>query len=266
VTNDDRRLRYSDVDSALAWAALPMVTTDMQTVKAYLIGRNDDKSPQEVKPRQVDLALVRAMKAIHQAAPSLSAPRRAAALFAGDILFSATYGLPSADSSQTITNALPAIGIDLSDDGEDGRYYTHTWLWDAYRTDSTGRAGRLAAVRLLSMWWPEGSSCDGEEYKRIIEHGEAALARGNDDPRIHYYLASAYKTIYDLAHWESSEYGNTAAYKSQAESARLKAIEHYRVALRSLPDRATRREAWLKGMRLLLRRSGEQPEYLCLPD
>ena len=162
---------------------------------------------------------------------------------------------------------MPSLGISFEKDPEGYGYQNpRAWLWEAYHTDSTGRAGRAAFVELLGLRWPDDNSCTGNEYKGVIEHGEAALARGDDNPLIHYYVGSAYKTIYDLAHYENSEVGNPAAFKSQAESARLKAIEHLRAAVQSLPNGTTRREAWMKAMRMILHRSGEQPEYVCFSD
>jgi len=266
-----RRIREPEhdlraADSALAWANMPAVTADLKTVIAYLRTR-DLSNTSELKPAQVDVPLLRALRAIHQAAPSLPPSRRAAALLAGDVALGNTYWLPSADSGKAIVNALPSLDITMEvEESEGGRYYAHDWLWEAYRADSTGPAGRSAFVQLLGMRWPENNSCDGDEYKRVIERGEAAVARGNNDPLIHFYLGSAYKTLYDLAHYENSEVGNPGAYKAQAGPARLKGIEHFRTALQSLADPALRREAWLKGMRLILSRSGEQPEYVCFAD
>jgi hypothetical protein len=54
--------------------------------------------------------------------------------------------------------------------------------------------------------------------------------------------------------------------REQAEPARLKGIEYFRAAVQSLPEGAMRREAWAKGMQLVMRRSGEQPEYVCYED
>jgi hypothetical protein len=263
---EDRQALYRNVDSAASWAAMPAVATDLKTVIAYLRTRDENK-PQELRPPRVDVALLRALSAIHQAAPSLSVPRRAAALLAGDVALAATFSTPSADSNGAIVRALPSLGISFEQDPEGYGYQNpRAWLWEAYRMDSTGRSGRAAFVELLGLQWPDNKSCSGDEYKRVIEHGEAALARGDSDPLIHFYVGSAYKSIYDLAHYENSEVGNPEAYKSQAEPARLKGIEHFRASLESLPDRATRREAWMKAMRLLLHRSGEQPEYVCFPD
>jgi hypothetical protein len=100
----------------------------------------------------------------------------------------------------------------------------------------------------------------------MIEHGEAELSKGDNNPLIHFYVGSAYKSIYDWANFGTDEMVAPASVKAQAESARLKAIEHFRVALESLSEPPLRREAWTKAMRLILHRSGEQPEYVCFPD
>lgn len=263
---EDRQLRYRYVDSAAVWAGMPAVATDLKTVIAYLVAR-DENDGKERRPSSVDIGLLRALRAIHQAAPSLPPPRRAAALFAGDIMLDATLNTSSADTNSAIMRAMPSLGITFRKIEGYGYANPRAWLWEAYRLDSTGRAGRAAFVELLGMQWPDDKrDCPGDEYQRVIDHGEAALKRGDDNPLIHYYLGSAYKTIYDLAHFENSEVGNPSAYASQAEPARLKGIEHFRAALESLPDHATRREAWIKAMRMILQRSGEQPEYVCFPD
>jgi len=139
-------------------------------------------------------------------------------------------------------------------------------LWQAWQLDSTGRSGRAAFVRLLGLWWPVSDQCSGDEYARMIEQGEAELKRGDNNPAIYFYVGSAYKSIWDFAHFENEEVGPPSRVKEQAEAARLKGIEYFRVAVQSLPEGEMRREAWAKGMQLMMRRSGEQPEYVCLPD
>ena len=108
--------------------------------------------------------------------------------------------------------------------------------------------------------------CKGDEYARMIEKGEAELKRGDKNPAIYFYVGSAYKSIWDFAHFDNDEQGPSASVKEQAEPARLKGIEYFRAAVQSLPEGAMRREAWSKGMQLMMRRSGEQPEYVCFSD
>jgi hypothetical protein len=263
---EDRQQLYTNVDSAVAWAAIPAVATDLRSVLAYLRAR-DENNPKELRPAVIDAALLRALKAIHEAAPTLAPPRRAAAMLAGDIALNATFETPAADSNKAILRALPSLGLSLTENAQGyGWENPRAWLWEAYRLDSTGRAGRAAFVELLSLQWPADKSCAGNEYQRVIDHGEAALAHGDNNPLILYYVGSAYKTIYDIAHYDNEEIGRPSGTTPQSEAARLKGIEYFRAALKSLPDRTTRREAWMKAMRMMLHRSGEQPEYLCIED
>ena len=265
---EDARLRYRDVDSALALANVPAVATDLQTVLSYLRQVNED-TPDSVRPARPDDALLRAVKATHDMAPSLPAPRRAALLLATDIVLFAVLPTLGDNAKDPVRIKLQAAGITFDNLPIDQEVQnTRPWLWEAYRLDSLGRIGELAFTELLSQGWTTRGACADTvtEYKAIIEHGEAALKAGRTDPRIHFYLGSAYKTIVDLSNWDAPDYNNPAEYKTQAETARVKGIEHFRIALRSLADPAMRKLAWTKAMRLMLRRSGEQPEYYCFYD
>ena len=266
-TAEDRKSLYRNVDSAIVWAALPNVATDVRTVLTYL--RTHDEDNPTKRPPEVDTALLRALKATRDVAPSLPPPRRAAALLAADVVLFATVPFLPADSTIALRRALTTLGITFDDlHISQSVQNTRPWLWEAYELDPLGRAGRAAFIELLAQGWTTRGACleGGNEYAQIIAHGERALSKGDNNPLIHFYVASAYKTIYDMANFGDSEYFDSDAAKPQAESARLKGIEHYRRALESLPDRALRREAWTKAMRLILQRSGEQPEYLCFYD
>jgi hypothetical protein len=262
----DQQQKYSDVDSALVWAAVPSLTSDLKTVLTFLKGR-DPENISEVRPAQVDIALLRAIRTIHDVAPTLSPQRRAAALIAGEVTLFAAYGVASTDSNRKVYRTLDSLGISFARlPRENGVKNTHAWLWQAWQLDSTGHAGRAAFVRLLGLWWPVTDECKGDDYSRIIKAGEAELKRGDNNPAIYFYVGSAYKSIYDFAHFENEEVGPPPIVKEQAEAARLKGIEYFRVAVQSLPEGEMRREAWAKGMQLMMHRSGEQPEYVCFPD
>ena len=101
LSADDRQLLYRSVDSAAVWAGIPGLATDLKTVVAYLRTRDENK-PGELRPPSIDVALIRALRAIHEGAPALPPSRRAAALVAGDIALAATFSTPSADSNSAI--------------------------------------------------------------------------------------------------------------------------------------------------------------------
>ena len=187
----------------------------------FLKGR-DPENISEVRPAQVDVALLRAIRTIHDAAPTLPPPRRAAALMAGEVTLFAAYGVASTDSNRKVYRSLDSLGISFARlPGANGVKNTHAWLWQAWQIDSTGRAGRAAFVRLLGLWWPTTDECSGDEYARIIQQGEAELKRGDNNPAIYFYVGSAYKSIWDDAHFEiPGEVEPPPGVKEQAESAR----------------------------------------------
>ena len=262
------KVLYQDADSAIAWAGLPKIATDLQQVLAHvrsIAGKGDTSA----YPR-VDEALLRAVKGTHDIAPTLSPPRRAAALLAADIVMFAAHPYFGSNSASPLRNSLESLGMTFTDLPIDQLVQNdRPWLWEAYRLDPMGRAGHAAFVELLGNGWTTKGACKepGDEYERIIEHGEADLRSGDKDPMVHFYVGSAYKTIFDAANVSpDDEYVDRRRFTAEAESARLKAIDHYRIALASLTDRTVRKDVWNRVMRLLLGRSGEQPEYICFYD
>jgi hypothetical protein len=262
------RVLYQNADSAIAWAGLPKIAADLQQVLTH-VRRIAGKGDTLTYPR-VDEALLRAVKGTHDIAPTLSPPRRAAALLAADIVMFAAHPYFASNSASPLRDSLESLGMTFTDLSIDQLVQNdRPWLWEAYRLDPSGRAGHAAFVELLGKGWTTKGACKepGEEYNRIIEHGEADLRRGDTDPMVHFYVGSAYKTIFDAANVSpNDEYVDRRSFTAQAESARLKAIDHYRIALASLTDRTVRKDVWNRVMRLLLGRSGEQPEYICFYD
>lgn len=264
----DPQVLYQNADSAMAWAGLPKIAADLQQVLTHVrktAGRGDTLT----YPR-VDEALLRAIKGTHDIAPTLSPPRRAAALLAADIVMFAAHPYFSSNTASPLRNSLESLGMTFTDLPIDQLVQNdRPWLWEAYRLDPSGRAGHAAFVELLGKGWTTKGACKepGNEYERIIEHGEADLRSGDTDPMVHLYVGSAYKTMFDAANVSpNDEYVDRRSFTADAESARLKAIDHYRIALASLTDRRVRKDVWNRVMRLLLGRSGEQPEYICFYD
>ena len=263
----DTRFAYRVADSAIEWANAPAIATDLRFIIGQLRDeqiRDDNKRDPRVIP-----ALLRAVKATHDIAPSLPAPRRAAALLATDIvLFGALPFVPT-DDTLPINRALTAAGITFDNLPIDNLLQnTRPWLWEAYHLDSLGRGGHAAFVELLSLGWSTRGACNegGSDHEKIIEHGEAALRRGDTDPMVHYHVASAYKTIWDSAHMpEGNELVDPAPYRPRADAARSQAIQHYRAALAGLPNIPERRLAWIDAVKLILGRSDE-PEHICFYD
>jgi hypothetical protein len=145
--------------------------------------------------------------------------------------------------------------------------YTRSGLWDAYRTDSLGPAGRLAFIELLYNAWSTKPDCaDGRAgYDRVIQHGEAALRSGQTDPLIHFYVGEAYRDVYSLAHGGGQGRVNEKDFESRAEPARRQAIAHLAAALKTLRQAPARHAAWDDAVRLILSAHTE-PSFFCIYD
>jgi hypothetical protein len=261
------KFAYAEADSAIGWANVPTIATDLRFVIQQLRDeaiRDDTKRDPRVIP-----ALLRAVKATHDIARTLPPSRRAAALFATDVVLFAALPYVPTDTLQPINRALIATGITFDHlPIGDVLQNTRPWLWEAYRIDSLGRGGHAAFVELLSRGWSTRGACNegGSSHEKIIEHGDAALKRGDTDPMVHYHVASAYKTIWDSAHMpDQNELVDPTPFRPRADAARAQAIAHYRAALAGLPNGPQRRQAWIDAVKLILG-SSEQPEHICFYD
>jgi hypothetical protein len=103
-------------------------------------------------------------------------------------------------------------------------------------------------------------------FTAVIEHGEAALARGTADPLVHYYVGLAQHDIVALSRGAVDPmYSDAGDYTSRAPVAAQAAVAHLRAALIGLDDRALRRHAWRVATYLTLRRNLET-RYYCVYD
>lgn len=239
-----------DADSAIAWARLPSVAADL----SVMIGVRRRSEPRTLK---ADSALIRAFRVIRDTAPSLEPPRRAAALLAAELV---RYELGflqynAGPQDRALFNSLhKIIHGSTAEFSRDDNSFNRAWLWEAYRLDPHGRAGHLAFVRLLKRGFRQDAECaeDVGFYNAMIERGEAYLRRGTKDPLVHFYVGVAYKSIFDLAHTDPGIWVEQPPTRSEAEAARVRAIDHLRAAFPGLRDRSMRNEAWHYAHRLLL--------------
>jgi hypothetical protein len=251
------RETLEDADSAIEWADLPPIATDLRTMLVEL--RRNGQRSDTLRNAKADSALVHAIIATRDTAPHLEPARQAAALLAADLVRYAAvpYPLPPRNAAGPLYDTLQSVITESKIRGFDPvSAFSRPWLWRAYKLDSLGRTGHLAFVRLLARGFNEEIECalGIEFYRTMIDRGEADLRRGDTDPMVHFYLAVAYKAIFDLAQSSPGDYVDSLPPKSQGESARLVALDHFRAALASLQSKGVRREAWDLGARLLLRK------------
>jgi hypothetical protein len=258
---------FEKADSAIVHVPIATVMSDlMQVIHAVRNFGSTDPVP------GAGSALVRAVKTIHDRAPSLGPAQRAALLLAGDLALSMAAPAFETDSSKSSFRRYKALTAAGAEYGPEtymiGYPYTRSWLWDAYRLDSLGNAGRAALVELLATGWKTEGGCgtDVDQIGLVIEHGEAAMRRGDKDPLIPYYVGIAYQDRFSLARGNYYEgYADPMHYEPKAEESRLLAIERLRQALLTLKQPHLRRDASRKVMRLLLSKPS-QPRYFCFDN
>src|SRR5437667_733134 len=130
-------------------------------------------------------------------------------------------------------------------------------------------AGKSAFAELLRAGWTTALACadGGDRTEAVIERGERALDAGVDDPMVHMYVAQAYADVFSLSPAGASEPASAPAraLAERAETAWLRAIEHYGKALADVTNRALRRSIWNNAVRLMLRLPIET-RYFCEYD
>ncbi|HJZ64258.1 MAG TPA: hypothetical protein VKD70_08070 [Candidatus Acidoferrum sp.] len=79
-------------------------------------------------------------------------------------------------------------------------------------------------------------------------------------------VGDAYATIVWLAKTTNSEYHDPQKYQDKAESARAKALEHYRAAFNLERGTVRAQKAWKKAWRLAAGLPSTNPRYFCVYD
>jgi len=265
---DSGRETLVDADSAIAWSGLAYIATDLRTALAEI--RRPKERSDTLRNPGADSALVRAVIATRDTAPHLDPAHQAATLFAADLVRYAAvpYPPPPGNAAGPLYDTLQSIITEAEVHGFDPQFaFARPWLWQAYELDSLGRVGHLAFVRLLARGFNDDTECAQsiDFYQAMIDRGEADIRRGDTDPMVHFYVAAAYKAIFDLAQSSPGDYVDSLPPKSEGETARVRALEHFRTALSSLRSKSRRREAWNQAARLLLRKQSG-PWWFCADE
>jgi len=262
---DSARENLVDADSAIVWSGLAAIATDLRTTLAE--ARRPKERADTLRNPRSDSALVRAVIATRDTAPHLDQTHRAAALLAADLVRYAAvpYPPPPGSAAGPLYDTVQSVITESEVHGFDRpTAFARPWLWKAYELDSLGRVGHIAFVRLLARGFDEDKECaqSVDYYRTMIDRGEADIRRGDTDPMVHFYVAVAYKAIFDLAQSSPGDYVDSVPPKSEGEAARVQALEHFRTALASLRSKSRRREAWNQAARLLLRKQ-TGPWWFC---
>lgn len=259
-------------DSAIEWAGLSGLLPLRQLFERYRDSANfDRKFGRPPLDPSVDSLLVQALTALRDTA-SLPPPQRSAAFLAADIAVQTharalDYG---GGRDSLFRLELERVGAHYEDRHLGAAwFYLRPWLWRAYRLDSLGRSGKSAFAELLANGWGTDIGCGPAPMvaEAVIKRGESALAAGHEDPIVQLYLAQAYADVFSLSPEgaKESDSDSVKALAERSETARLRAIEHYRAALRRVRDPGLRRQIWDKAVRLMLRLPIET-RYFCNND
>lgn len=265
-----RELDRARVDTALALARWPRLTAEAR----ILLPRTSARAEEEAHTPARDSAIVRLAIAMRDSVARLEPARRAAAYFVADVaMIRNAEMLDDMDTvgwSPRMKRRLEGLGIEYQESPLGAVHvYPRSWLWKAWEADSLGPAGHLAYLTLLEEGWGTQPACrdSGQAYARVLEHGEAALRRGEADPLVHYYMGQAEHDIVALAspHSPVADYVDTKDFVPLVPAARVKALAHLRAALSGMRDTRFRRDAWRTGMALLLGRF-TSTRYFCVYD
>jgi hypothetical protein len=191
---------------------------------------------------------------------------------AGDLVLERSAPAFDTDTTKApyrLYKALRAAGVEYGGQAYMVGYpYARAWLWDTYRLDSLGTAGHAALLELLATGWKTTAGCGDnvDEIALVIEHGEAAMRRGDIDPLVQYYVGIAYQDRFSLARGNYYEgYSDPKSYEAKAEESRILGIERLRTSLLALKERHLRRDAWRTAVRLMLGKTSH-PRYFCFDD
>jgi len=151
--------------------------------------------------------------------------------------------------------------------------YTHGLLKQAKALAPPGPATDEVLLLQMERGFDETGMCSAgpEEFAQVIRQGESLLAGARSLPTstlssLHFMVGDAYATIVWLATTADSEYHDPKKYQPEAESARAKALEHYRAALSLERGTARAQKAWKQAWRLAAGLPPTGERYYCVYD
>lgn len=269
-TEQDRVQQRATVDGLLArvsQSGLPASTTAEMTA---LLSKPDFFEGKNL-PRDTDV--VSAFRGWIAAAKSKPPGQQATALLAADCVldFLDQNGVQMGDQARAEMAQLNAKYVLNQLAG--GPVYTHTLLQAAKTMAPAGPAQTAILLVEMERGFDETGMCGAgeEEFAKVIETGESLLAGARTLPpetlaSLHFMVADAYDTIVWLATNDDTEYHDPKKYQPQAESARVKALEHYRAALSLEHGTARAHAAWREAWRLAAGLGPTTGRYFCVYD
>ena len=247
-------------DTAIGQSGLPGLVPLRRLFRYHLDSTQFEKNEERPPPNaSMDSLLVRALAALKDTS-NLPPPQRSAAFLAADIALRVHARWLDYKGEDTVfRRELERVGAPYHYDQLGAVWiYVRPWLWRAYQLDSLGPSGRSAFAELLRQGWTTAIACGGgsDMTDEVITRGERALEGGVADPMVHLFVAQAYADLFSLSPVGvgASASDSARALAAKAETARRRAIEHYRQGLAGVRDPGHRRRIWNQSVRLMLGR------------
>jgi len=213
------------------------------------------QQPEETKWRDSMVPLLRHwLNAVKTLAPT----QRAAGLYAADRLLAAAGdvdgGVLGEEDNPELRSVLEKIGAGFEFDQLGKSYaYAGNWLKEARELNPDGAVGQMAVLVSLARGLPLQLRKDQDIFHTVIADGEWLLSKSPDAPtaaQVHFMVGDAYSDIVALAEGAEPDYGDPAEYRNEADSARKKALQHYRAGLAADGISENAKDAWLQAWHL----------------
>lgn len=170
--------------------------------------------------------------------------------------------------------AMKSLGVEfIHDELAGGDVYTHGLLKQAKAVAPPGPAADEVLLFQMERGFDETGACSAgaEEFSQVIQRGESLLSAARSLPTstlssLHFMVGDAYATIVWLAKTPDSEYHDPKKYQQAAESARAKALEHYRAAFNLERGTARAQKTWKDAWRLAAGLPPTRARYFCIYD
>lgn len=170
--------------------------------------------------------------------------------------------------------AMKSLGADyVHNELAGGEVYAHGLLKKASAIVPPGYSADEVLLLEMEHGFDETSMCSAgaEEFKQVIQKGESLLAGARALPTstlssLHFMVGDAYATIVWLAKTTDDGYHDPKDYQPTAESARAKALEHYRAALNLEHGTLRAQKAWKEAWRLAAGLPPTVGRYFCVYD
>lgn len=213
------------------------------------------QQPEETKWRESMVPLLRDwLNAVKTLAPT----QRAAGLYAADRLLAAAGdvngGVLGEQDNPELRSVLEKIGAGFEFYQLGKSYaYAGNWLNEARELDPDGAVGQMAVLVSLARGGAPRLGKDQDIFHTMVVDGEWLLAKNPDATtaaQVHFMIGDAYSDIVALAGGAEPDYDDPAKYRDEADSARKKALQHYRAGLAADGISENAKDAWLQAWHL----------------